>query len=150
MVTMLYLLLSVSSIVNADKEDDVNVNKKNLRRADADADASDPVQYPRKLEVDNKWDTSAHDVRLVTETSGEVWTSNDKASPTMWTEFTVSNGNFYWIELHRDANSIYLQDDNGRDGRTAQIDLHTEEVLFCRRPNFRKCFSIGAVESILA
>jgi len=149
MVTMLYLLLSVSSIVNADKEDDVNVNKKNLRRADADADASDPVQYPRKLEVDNKWDTSAHDVRQVTETSGEVWSSNDTASPTMWTEFTVSNGNFYWIELHRDANSIYLQDDNGRDGRTVQIDLHTEELLLCRH-HFSKCFSIGAVESILA
>lgn len=42
--------------------------------------------------------------------NGENWQS---AGNNQWYEFS-DNGLFYWEETHRDDNSIYLKDNNGR------------------------------------
>jgi hypothetical protein len=74
--------------------------------------------------------------------NGENWQS---AGNNQWYEFS-DNGLFYWEETHRDNNSIYLKDNNGRSHYMAQIDLHIAKVMLCEEG--KECRSLGHITDV--
>merc|ERR1739842_89229 len=92
----------------------------------------------------NRFGVDARDITGLNEgLNGEYWESDGK---NQWTEFD-GNGYSYWEEYHRDINSIYLKDKNGRDWNTAYLDLFVAKVMLCdsRLEVGKECFSLGSI-----
>ena len=91
----------------------------------------------------NKFRVDARDIKGVKEgDNGENWQSDGNKQ---WFEFS-DNGLFYWEETHRDINSIYLKDKNGRSQYTARIDLFIAKIMLCEEG--KECGSLGHITKV--
>jgi hypothetical protein len=92
------------------------------------------------LSTMNKFRIDARDIKgLMEGHNGENWQS---AGNNQWYEFS-DNGLFYWEETHRDNNSIYLKDNNGRSYYTARLDLYIAKVMLCEEG--KECRLLGHI-----
>ena len=91
----------------------------------------------------NKFRIDARDINgLMEGHNGENWQSDGN---NQWYEFS-DNGLFYWKETHRDNNSIYLKDNNGRSHYMARLDLYIAKVMLCEEG--KECRSLGHITDV--
>ena len=79
--------------------------------------------------------------------NGDVGGTWKVSSGKHWTQ-SNSSGNYYWVETHRDYNSVYLDDNSGRENLSARIDLYYKEVFLCNYALGSECYSFGPISKM--